>query len=757
MKRNETGGTLALVAVCAIVIVIIGVAFFFLSKIWGGGNELRHATDSGNLNVAKTAIRRPTIDAATLTGIQKNNFSLLGDESQPPIPGRPINLLSYNRAVGHTLLVTLNANDEGTAAAYANRDNLKQALQGAGASLGANLAGQLRAGTGILTKFDETAAQNNVKMFGHGGSGVSHITADYKVAFIDQQPVLGDSDNSSQATNLVIPPSIRNIPNFIPADMISKKRMPGALGTTDFVRGYYSNSAAGVVGVPVYPGDQPHLLSDREFAGNLAFAIGGVNVPPNGFQSRGDSLEMKTQIQARSTSSAKVGSLNNTFPLNFKVGYIEAINGPATRPAAIVLNGNFGSLNNVLAQELGNGGIALASNTFSTDRGGMEQFSKYHFYNDNPDSLARDGGNNPRPPNIQAYKTTDGSPASPSDLDNMPYLADNATPKNYQGLDAVQCDDRNVHPGGDPNCRQQWRGPGNPGNFDRAYHNPPSYSTPGSVGNLIAAECAKCKLQMEFNNDPATVNLGDSCNGGPFGAGTPPEEQGTGLRLFPISPPRNGQDLPSAAPQACKVTTEGNIRQLFEQTAPGSFDLVFGTATSTSPQTLFNRIRQLNPNPNADLDYNTIKNFVANGPYNHPSGIQGMPVGSHAYIYYPDPPNPNGMPNFDYNIPPGKSVVGVNSPPEIPDGNYYPNPSGPFSTGPYGLLTGDPVPSIGMVNPEHDMGIHDQLYRGGPNGSSLMAVDYAGWRPSSGFNNIVGRIQFRQVATGAASGFDEPD
>ena len=103
VKRRKTGATLGLVAVCVLVIILLGVGFFFLSKIFGGEREVAGATDSGTLNVAKTALRSQQAS----TPIQ-SDFVMLEDSK---FPGQAT-LFSYNRCVAQTLLVLLNAQHE---------------------------------------------------------------------------------------------------------------------------------------------------------------------------------------------------------------------------------------------------------------------------------------------------------------------------------------------------------------------------------------------------------------------------------------------------------------------------------------------------------------------------------------------------------------------------------------------------------------------------------------------------------------------
>lgn len=76
--RRQRGATLGLVAACVFLVILVGVGFFFLSKIIGGGREVANATDAGVLNVAKQAVRRGAIP---LTGALVAEF---GELTEPP-------------------------------------------------------------------------------------------------------------------------------------------------------------------------------------------------------------------------------------------------------------------------------------------------------------------------------------------------------------------------------------------------------------------------------------------------------------------------------------------------------------------------------------------------------------------------------------------------------------------------------------------------------------------------------------------------
>src|SRR6516164_3576047 len=110
-NSRKRGATLGLVAALALVITLLGIAFFFFAKLVGGHRELEHATDSGNLNVAKQSLRSPYLRVFTNNGYAgpfdlsdpilsqvQQNFSLLADQSTGASNGQ-LDLLTYDRVV----------------------------------------------------------------------------------------------------------------------------------------------------------------------------------------------------------------------------------------------------------------------------------------------------------------------------------------------------------------------------------------------------------------------------------------------------------------------------------------------------------------------------------------------------------------------------------------------------------------------------------------------------------------------------------
>ena len=116
-RRTRKGAVLALVIVTALVLAILGVGLIFFIMQLGGGQELQHATDAGNLNVAKQVLRRP--GTALLSGDELNIF---GDTDDPDTS--EVNLLTFNKVVAEAFLINANAQALGTANAQTHNQQM---------------------------------------------------------------------------------------------------------------------------------------------------------------------------------------------------------------------------------------------------------------------------------------------------------------------------------------------------------------------------------------------------------------------------------------------------------------------------------------------------------------------------------------------------------------------------------------------------------------------------------------------------------
>ena len=365
--RRRRGATLGLVAVIVLFIAILGIGFFFLSKIMGGGREVANATDAGAMNVAKRALMEPTVNATA-----NDEFDGLGVDTATGIPNNTgaINLLAYNRAAGRALLVALNARAIGPASSRLAGDVIDK-LE----TLGRNLQTQLNGGGLLPGYFDNMAKAQNVKMMGP--------TSDVKLS-MNIQPawMITQDGDGMQKTNVYINkqvidmmgnPTVSNLyvaTTVNSANIKSKGSWPqGAFSSSgghNFIRAYDKNMTLSnyldkaILGAAVGPQDRAHLVHLGQFD-NCATAIGYA--PPNSW---------KTQSQSQNTNKnqgsfggavacAVVGSLNAEYEACIPRGYVRILNyvSAANIPGAVPVSG----------QDV-NGGTSIFNNEFWNGTGG---------------------------------------------------------------------------------------------------------------------------------------------------------------------------------------------------------------------------------------------------------------------------------------------------------------------------------------------------------------------------------------------------
>lgn len=702
--RQKRGGTLALVVAATITLILLGIAFFFLSQIFGGERELQHATDSGNLNVAKNALRRPDI---RLSGEELETFGQLGDRglinNADPPASPPVNLLSYNRLVAQAMLAALNAakstNDNNDAIKNANK--LVDLLQTGSGSIGGRLSDALSSQNSdnpLFADFSDTAGKNSLRMLGKD-STIGHKNDEFTVSFLEQ------TNNDIGATNLEVRPSVRGLfSTALQASLFTVK------GGKTYLRGYnHPNIGANIktpVGVPLQPGDQPHLVSNKTFDSqkNRGSTFLTAMVPPNGFRSKSEAGEARTAAQAVTISCAEVGSLNLQFDLSAPYGYVKIVNGPDTGSGSASVPGPFVGLNHVLNNELLTG-IHVAGPVFSTNKDLMDKWAAYN--------KEKKAGGNPSPPSggTTGLYNLQGKPATTADAENIPFTTDDQSGAVI--ADSTKCTDANStgwsRSDSDvvPQCWDLLGNGTGPGAFDAAYH-PNAQYTDGSAGatDLIAVECAKCQLQHKFNTcGDLSINSGN-CNQ-------------TGMRI--PAPGLNWKTgaAPSGSMGTCKISQSGTVKELgnFVQDGFGDQleDFIAERATQINPQTGDSEVRAL-------LSSNKLN------------------LGDIVYIYVPKPDSQNAADKkfiWSKTIP-SWAVAGT-----TPDGKEV------TASSTYNIVNT-------AVNPKHDGGIHDIMYRSHPN-DGINGTDTAIWTPSTGFQNLLGKVQFHNSAAGYASGFCKPD
>ena len=147
--HRKKGATLGLIPAVLLVVILIGMAMFVFAEFFGGNKQLMNATDAGALATARNLLS---------VGLQPGEISQLPNEFQAlgvdntgtpagvdPVSGLAastaiFNVYAFNRAAGMTLMVALNAAEDGSPAAIANANALITALNTFGTQLNNDLA-----------------------------------------------------------------------------------------------------------------------------------------------------------------------------------------------------------------------------------------------------------------------------------------------------------------------------------------------------------------------------------------------------------------------------------------------------------------------------------------------------------------------------------------------------------------------------------------------------------------------------------------
>lgn len=335
-NRKKQGATLALVISLVFVFLLVGACFFIWQLLIGGGKELQHATDSGNLNVAKQSLKTP--DVVIPDALNPQTGTNLRTEFQEVLdPGNKVNLLNFNRLVGKAVLAQLNAKAEGTQKARDNAAALTRAVY----DIGQQLQSQLAASSSLKGHFEGISNQNSVRMLDHpdtgsNGSSISQHDAEYAISYMAR----------GKASNIYIDPA-----EFPPgaqlqnSDLITKD----VNGNKQFLVGYLGISSASGLNncpptwtVPLRPGEQPHLVGINDFDANKTAPFTPYTLP-NSFKSGGQANFIRTGANLQLRSCAIVGVLEKVFPLESTGGTI-IIDNSGTNVSSTTINDSGNSI-----------------------------------------------------------------------------------------------------------------------------------------------------------------------------------------------------------------------------------------------------------------------------------------------------------------------------------------------------------------------------------------------------------------------------
>ncbi len=679
--RRSRGATLGLVAVCALVIVVLGIAIFALLRIMGGNRETTNAVDAGALNTAKQAIRTPTVDTIALGTPEFDGLGETGDNK--------ISLITYNRAVARTILVAMNAQDEGTDTARQNARLVAAQLE----KLGAKLASSFN-GNELKTAFTNLAGSNNTRML-DSLSGVTS-TGDLRTAFLKP----GGSTNvyfnqSSLSAGM-------NLAAYLNTEATSLKAPDGS----SYLKGYLPISVGGVVvvGTPVFPQQKPHLIASADFeASNKISAIDNAKlstIPPNSFSCKGQAQQQSTAFMG-AVSAAVVGTLDKQFVAKVPLGYIRFVNGPGLLPPGVVGGGGGGAIaiasdgdSDIFNKELFSPShVAQSTNqVFTTD---VLQIAAWIAYNNSSGDDANSHDGNLYPPKLgfNASKMRFG----PSDA---------ATEAQLLAIRAQECDC--THTMYDVDCPGACKSSVNLRNWTSNYGR--------RLGATSMIEAAKTKFTaIEWTK---CLVLKERMKGGvnPL-AFIPLPPNPTGMKVFNhnIAYPYSGGEL--------TVGKEGTPWQLMQMIGSCATDLN-GSVYSA----LFRRCQQIQPGYSNDQIKEALNSKI-------------IGLGETMYLYI----NGSGKFVLDSTGPAYKTEI-------LADGNSDPTSSCEIEYLAEGL----------SVNTVRDCNFQDKPYSDAYSDRKKAppvpptGIDRALWTASSGYQNLLGVVEFQNTMTGSSE-FSHPN
>jgi len=279
LVRKNTGSAFAIVAVCALLIIIAIVTGFRMSVFLGSSQEMKNSVDAGALNVATRVFEIKTNPTASSSkhGLGYDDVT----DSQ-----RTISLANINRVWGKSFLVNANAESMSQQGYGSGGNSPEEAFQNA-KSVNDELYNKLTNKSALSVYFNQLVSSKPAKLLGHGGTVTSANTSDWDSAALYRGEESNIEVNDPQT-----------IPGGIAANLHSK------LNRT-FLQGYNPSEANGkhFCFVTFHSNEASHLVSNSTFDQwkNVAVQNSTVMALPNAFRESG---QISDQIQLAASASA---------------------------------------------------------------------------------------------------------------------------------------------------------------------------------------------------------------------------------------------------------------------------------------------------------------------------------------------------------------------------------------------------------------------------------------------------------------------
>ncbi len=707
LKRRK-GATLGLVAVCVLVIIVLGVGFFILSQILGGGREVANATDAGVLTVARRCLS-PTLINVTLTGDSGTNpvNDFIGfDPNNPSLTATTgkIDMLGINRVIAQAVLVALNAQEINTSAASGHAANVTTAAKAVATQLRNLIQG---AGSPLPGEFNTVAQSNNTKMF--QGNKVQLAGAGLQSTFM----------RGGFSSNVYLnAPLLAALPVTPPSNLTNQNAQALKHNNTDqYMAGYvnFTVPAGGgtnvnIGAIPLFPNQKPHLCDIGEFNGAVSAAAGngnapfagGTYLPPNAFRADTQTLEQHSNGFGGAVACALVGALDRDFVASIPRGYVRIKNGEdanLTNPplANPVVDGTNDVFNNELWPPNG-GGVNVSDNgvyALNSNPAGQAYMQSWADFNNG---------------------VTTTQPTLPSAGGGAGVYV--ITPTGYRPL--TDADVKNIHSVNvDCNAMDMWDRPG-------CMANSPA-GGPGSVQYAIAQQTGAASVTGPAPASGYTAVeyqkvelLSHRYGGGKCSSVVPVAP--SGMKKFDVGPASSGCYATPAVPANFGVS--GSPLDYINQISVG------GTVACANDvlNKIWKRMQQVDPS----LSLAQVQGAL---------GSQTLDLGETLYLYSPGPGSVqmiSGSPAFYFSS--SLANDGTSSSAIFNCEHQY-NISRTIVDATKG--------NGGPACPRGDANFHQAPYVDGP--GYLPGIDRAIFTPASGWRNLLGDIEFQNEAAGAGT------
>ncbi len=282
-ERNNRGSITALSAALAMVLVVLGVGFFFFVMYMDAQKETKNAVDAGTLNSGRKALDEISVVINPLSCF----FDVTNDKTDNTLAGcdSKITLRRVNRMWAEAMLFKINAIAAG-ANAGSGTGNANTALNQATA-ISNQLADKLNNQANRHPFFTELAQQNSVRMIGNNAAVTVIPGNGWQTSKMLPEQESNIVVGGNEGNNFFAPPGF----TWDGDDVTKTTRNPAPQGSNNlfFLKGY---KALGLQGsnywqVPFLYDEKPHMVSKTDFDKGANNAAGWANPVPNAFSSEG--------------------------------------------------------------------------------------------------------------------------------------------------------------------------------------------------------------------------------------------------------------------------------------------------------------------------------------------------------------------------------------------------------------------------------------------------------------------------------------